>query len=693
MKQRNLYELNLNINTAGAKVMDPLVVQELKSLIENYNDLKYRRDKNLKGHIPTITEYISYVEKNCIMIFEKEYNVLLKQFSGYESANSIQQEFVEALVLGLKKLIPVYGDLIALVVDPHCEVFHNNLIKDSRETIDDIIRFGDLFSSSGELVSNSDNLFGVIKDKLRFHGFVFSALKSSLNQLRMRNESSNKESTLIKVKNYSQKYFYKFFLVLVLGFAALYLFSPEVFTQNYINALKLTGWIILLLWIPFWFPRTMPNKNKQIIPLILLAALCILLTYGLIWGFWLLILLLGYPLKEIHSFSSNASSTKKANRDAKKVLILPMMVSLAIVFIITLEPLWYIGFVVWVIWAYTCNISLKYFRPAFDTISKHDQGKKELIKDPWIFASLFFSCIFIILEGLSITTNEFLRDLYLTSAQIALTLVGFLLALQAILGNISLKSDTEKQRIFELEMIFRSMEGLKGFMITFMSLFIISVLGAFSTKSTNDAELRLTIAWILNPIDLNIDDLAIFYKITLFVCFITLLSLNVAYLNYLFHSSSLLILPFKSVLSSKPILIEKFSNWTSSKLLEEDIKQVFTKESDLNGLVLHEMLINDLEHGLFANCEFEVSFPNKQELMNRSVLLGNILIEKRGFTKVTIWARSNEGSLGLIKIFQVDLNKEKMDFLNQANNLDLEYKFNQIGAFFSRSAYTEDQLM
>ena len=115
-------------------MMNPLVVQELKSLIENYNDLKYRRDKNLSGHILTIPDYIAYVE-NIIMIFEREYCDLSKRFSKYESANSIPQEFVETLIFILKKLIPVYEEIIALVVDPQCDAFHNKLIKNKKTNI------------------------------------------------------------------------------------------------------------------------------------------------------------------------------------------------------------------------------------------------------------------------------------------------------------------------------------------------------------------------------------------------------------------------------------------------------------------------------------------------------------------------------------------------------------------------------
>jgi len=126
---------------------------------------------------------------------------------------------------------------------------------------------------------------------------------------------------------------------------------------------------------------------------------------------------------------------------------------------------------------------------------------------------------------------------------------------------------------------------------------------------------------------------------------------------------------------------------------DEDIKHSLYNEPRLNGRILQEVLINNLEDGLFANCKIEVAFPDKQDLMSLSKAIGDVLITKRGFAKVDVWAVSKQGSLGLAKVFQVELNAEKIEFLDKETSLDTEYKFAQIGARFKDFAYKESQLI
>jgi len=661
--------------------------KELEILVEHYDKIKWKKTKNLKDPILSTPDYISFVENDILAIFESEFENISKLLSSYDIAGS-SEVVAENVAKTMRKLMILYESTNAMVVNPECEAIHDELIKELRDRIDDIVSIGTLLTDLGEKSLNHNQQFEFEKSNFERKHYGFSRLRFSLNRLKLINNKPRGKPILDQVGSKLWRHFNKVLIILII-FSVLFYFFFRNYIISYDYYLKFLSWIIFLLWNPYWFGRAVPIRYRTIIPLMVLGIISICFSYGLAKGALILLVLLGYPLFEI--FSSDKKRIERNHNEIRKRLFTPMLISLILVFIITQEPIWLVGFAVWIIWMYTSNISVKYFRPTFDTISK--TGKDELIKDPWVFASLLFSCIFIISNGFSETTNEFLRSLYLASAQIALTLVGFLLALQAVMSNVSLKSVSEKQKIFEIEMILRSMEGLKGFLIVFISLFIVSLLGAFSTKSTNGNELKLTISWLLAPTGLGIDNALIFYKIIIFTCFITLISLNIAYLIYFFYSSSLFILPFQLVLFSRSVLIEKFSSPSNTAVLEKNIKDAFATEPKLNGRVIRELLINEIDEGLFANCTFEVIFPKKLDLINLSLVVGDILIKKMSFSKIFVGAMSNQGSLDLIYVFKMELNKEKLDFLEAQNGLDKEYKFDQLGGTIWSPAYPGNQIV
>ncbi len=670
------------------QLMERSTLEELKSLRMEYEKIKWVKEKDVTSAIRSVEDYINYVRNNVLLNFEEEYNKLFVLISSREFNNFFSQDAADSLVLSLRKLLPIYRDVVLQMVDPKCEALNNNFIKNLRRILDNIILLTEGFAPSGMLAFNATKIFDISKSNFN-DKHIFLSLKSELKHFESQERWRKAKPKLSDSKSVLNKYLNKLFFIFIVISTVAYVIWSKDFIQPINYVLKFIGWIILLLWIPFWFPRTTRNRYKPVVYLIICSVLSIILAYGPYIGIILIILLLGYPLKEILSLNSEYVDRKSSH--AKKMLYLPMAISLILVFLITLEPLWFMGLLIWIIWIYVTKINYIYFRPAFDNISKQDKEKDELIEDPWMFTALFISCIIIVMSGLNSTSDQFLSDLYFTSAQIALVLVGFLFAVQGVLSSISLKSNNQKGKNFEMKMILKSMDGLKGFMLAFISLFIISMLGAFSIKSGNSGELQLTIDWLMNPMNFGFENLPAFLKNIVFFSFIVILSLSIAYLHYFFHLGELIVFPFKLSLISEPALIENIS--TSDKSLKEIIKNEIIKEDKLNGKLFRNIIITNLDEGLFANCELEEAFPNKVNMMSLAKILGNLLIEKQKFFKATIWVRSNQGSIGLRKVFQVSLDKERMDFLNKDDGLDMEYKFIQIGAFFWSPAYEESQIM
>jgi hypothetical protein len=71
-----------------------------------------------------------------------------------------------------------------------------------------------------------------------------------------------------------------------------------------------------------------------------------------------------------------------------------------------------------------------------------------------------------------------------------------------VVNSSSLKSETAKGELFEAQSLMRILEGFTGFMITFLTLFFVSVLGYFST--TKFQTLSLTSEYLTSPTDFNI---------------------------------------------------------------------------------------------------------------------------------------------------------------------------------------------
>jgi len=663
-------------------------IKELKEVMENYNDSKFDRDKNINDSLISAQDYVNLCFK-IIPIFENNHKLLTELISKHNSSNFFTSENANKLLGILNELIPKFNEIKVIIVHPKFEDVHTKLIKATIQEIDGIIEICQYFCPPNNFNLTKEQIFSIAEIcYVKYPNFKFKAIKSTLNGIQSRKALSHSlkafgNKILAKIKKYSlPSLFLIIFLLILLG--------PAYLKYNLINLLEILGWGIVLLWIPFWFFRGLYVKNKPLLRLLFIGVLSIVIPYyfksGLIISILLTIILIGIPILVI--LTQNSRAVERFNKRIRNFLFIPTLIALFLAFIITREPLWLIGAIIWLTFTVISQISYVYFRSSFDMLSKQDISADELVKDQWVFIGLLFVCIAVSSGILSNIDNTFLSGLYQSSSQIAITLVGILLAIQGVLSNMSLKSETKKDKILEATMILKIADGLKGFMIIFISLFILSLFGLFSSKE--EFNISFNTAWLLNPINTSNVDLYTLLISLLFVSFITVLSLSIGYLYYLFLSRNLILLPLKSRFMFKPVFIE---NTNGSYSETQEIVQELENSRELNGRIIKNLTINEYKNDLFANFEIEVIFPDKKDLMELSISLGKIMIEKKNFDRISITIRSIQGSFGLMKVFEVSLDKDKLKFLNEDNGLDLEYKFSQLRTHIWGPAFKESHIL
>ncbi|WP_414468329.1 hypothetical protein [Methanobacterium sp. ACI-7] len=660
--------------------------RKLKKLIDEF-DNRFEMNRNISSPLISTNDYVDTCF-NTLDIFEKNYKIVSKLISEHNSNNFFTSENADKLLEILGELIPKFNEIKEMVVDPKFEDAHSKLIKALMEEIDRIMDICKYYCPPDTFNLTKEQIFKIAEiHYVQYHNFNFKTIKNTIKSIESRQILSNSfksfgNNILTKIKKYILPFSFLIIFLLIL-------FGPEHLKNNLLNLLEILGWGIVLLWIPFWFLRGLYVKNKPILRLVFIGIISILIPYffksGLITSLFLVGILIGFPMLMILTQSSKA--VERYNNRARTLLFIPTLISLFLAFIITQEPLWLIGGIIWLTFTIMSRISYIYFRPSFDMLSKQDMNAEELIKDQWVFIGLFFVCIAISSGILSNITNTFLSSLYQSSSQIAITLVGILLAVQGVLSNMSLKSETKKDQILEATMILKIADGLKGFMIIFILLFILSLFGSFSSKESFNLNFNTT--WLLNTINLSNIDLNSILVSLLFISFITVLSLSIGYLYYLFLSRNLILLPLKSRYMFKPVLIEENHSTYSET---DDVVTELENTRELNGRIIKNLIINDTPD-LFANITIEEMFPDKKDLMELSLKLGEIMIERKNFDRISIMVMSIQGSFGLMKVFQVNLDKDKLKFLNEDNGLDLEYKFTQLEAHIWSPAFKESHIL
>ena len=403
-------------------------------------------------------------------------------------------------------------------------------------------------------------------------------------------------------------------------------------------------------------------------------------------------LLFGFPMYKLWRATRNIRALERTDGKARESLYRPTMFSLLLGYIFTREPIWFVGFLIFAVWTAISAVSYKYFRPSLDSIAKQDIEQGEVVVDQWVFVALLISSLALSIGILTNLSYGFLSDLFKTSAQIALTLVGFLLALQGIVSNASLRSETERLKRFEMRTILGLMEGLTGFMLIFLGLFLVSLVGVFVTQ--NPGTLQMTTSWLLSPLSISASSMFELATLALLSIFVTTLSLSIVYLYRLFLAGHLVIVPLKTALLAKPVLIEKTIDHTDSPQLEEQIITTLSKTSELNGMIINQIMIHQSDdEKLHARLELEIVLPDKQELIQLARTVGKTFIDRLDFDRVRVSARCQQGSLGLWEVFHVELDQEALEFLNRDDGLSLEYKFEQLNPRFWSPAFKESQIM
>jgi len=732
--------------------MTKLMSVDLMECIQEFENIYNQNEKDFTK-IYTYEQYIQLIRSEFIPQVEPEINRFYEFFSKFHSENFDYESFKTEIVHSFQTLLPKYKLLKSIVVNQDCETTQEEILSFLYNFISDLKFVSSIYVPSNVVLSREVTI-ELSKSKFNSYKKKYKTLIRSIDGLEARKKLKSIKPTFLEpTKQKTLKIGRKtLFLILFAPVLLTVLFhSSEIFVYiiNVIETLlpfkilvsildipkllflyllntietlnsfmfahqsifKISIWFLSILWIPSLFLRKSPislSYSKELILLIISASIYVLFIYKpFMKGLLLALGLFLYPL--ICLLSLDSSKIERANSDSRKVMFYPMLLALLFSFLITLEPLWLIGVTIWVCFIIVAKISYRYFVPTFNSLSKKDTERDdEIVMDPWILISLLFSCLLLGTGILGELEDTFLSGLYLDSIQIALILIGFLLAAQGVVNSASLKSETEKGKLFEAQSLLRILEGFTGFMITFLTLFIVSIIGYFST--TKFTTFSISSKYITSTINFSSFSKPEFAAILIFSFFITLFILSIFHLFYLFLSGNLILNPLKTTIMYSPLLIESTTNMTKlnpliktieesqievsqteEKQIEKDTINKLKNDRKLNGKVMTSFSINKFSEdlGYYIGCEFEVLTPNKIDLMELSVNLGTNLILYGRFSRISVIVRSKEGSLEMIKVFQVELTEEKLKFVTQNNNLDLEYKFEQVGAFFWNPAFKE----
>jgi len=346
--------------------------QDLMALLEQYNELKWSSEKNLKGTIPSIQDYLKLIQADLMPLIEHEYSKIFSKASNIDSNNITSPEIRDIVTASLRRLIPTYLRISELIVDPNCESVNNELKKELREIIDNIILLASIFYDIKNSRMSNEQILKIYKIEFNNTNYRFNSIKYGLKQLQNKDNSSRKNP----IKSNVYRFLNKSGPAVLLFFVVALLFAHKYGPQNYIQlldyTLKIVGWATILLWIPFYFLRTSTLRKRLLLPLLFSAMICMLFSYGLWKGLLLIFILIVYPIAKILSIDEPGTARKSYNKTIN-TLFFTSSLSLFLAFIVTREPIWIIGLLIWLIWIYTSASSRRYFRPSFDNISKWDR--------------------------------------------------------------------------------------------------------------------------------------------------------------------------------------------------------------------------------------------------------------------------------------------------------------------------------
>src|SRR5690606_18241373 len=140
-------------------------------------------EKNLKGEIPSIQDYINLIQAELMPLIEHEYNKMSSKVSNINSDNITSPELRDIVTASLRKLIPIYLRISALVVDPNCESVNNELKKELRKIIDNIILLASIFYDIKNSRMSNEQILKISKIEFNNTNYRFNSIKYGLKQL------------------------------------------------------------------------------------------------------------------------------------------------------------------------------------------------------------------------------------------------------------------------------------------------------------------------------------------------------------------------------------------------------------------------------------------------------------------------------------------------------------------------------
>jgi hypothetical protein len=487
---------------------------------------------------------------------------------------------------------------------------------------------------------------------------------------------------------------------------------------------KLFIWLVTVLWFPMLFFTGLGGGYLTSYILFSLMWVFILApwAYGLGQGLLVAIFLAGLPLSRVVG-SGGEKVDRRSRKIPKQFYVTAAFCLFLVGTVITHELIWWYSLIVWITFAFTANMSFKYFRNTFDMIQSLYPGRQAgHLRRRLHFVTLVISIVLLFPGVLPPLSHEILLSLYRDAATLAFGMIAILMAVQAIVPGITtwLQSSDPAAGIREKRTLLGISGGLEGFMRTFFLVFLIAFGGSIITAMTPaDVVLaRFDKDVTLVPISTLVDIMNPFYHFvysaewtrlgvhsSLFAVFMYFAIYSLAQLYYLFIATNTTVLPIKDALLSSPVVIENLEVQTfgldddAKCEMEEVGRKLHTSLSNsrrLRGEVINRLAITTTEskHGIISLVDMEMDLPSLE-----SIIEGALEVLRCGFSVPNIShvrlriSRVDHGQSPLNHVFSIEVDRKEFDFLEKdVSGMDIEYKMEQVGAKFQRYLLPEAQI-
>ena len=701
--------------------------QQITGLIDAFNEVRFRKKKDIDR------VFAGYGDS--LKQFEQPLEVWRTGLADLQSAvESLSAEdlrvgritpAVERIIEITKRLVETLENVSSAIVHPKLESFQRQLIDDLRKLLGEVEFVLDFYSTRDVSPIDPEAVLKLLEIQIQSSKLSLSARQNALVQLKnqaIRHEAKTVKSTKSHQWSHWGRKLRRLAIFLVL--AALPLsnyFVPESQLVILKDAAKIIVWAVSILWFPTVFLRV--SSNWRLTSYVLTALLgCLPLlwwTYGLLRAVVIGALLVAIPLGRV--LSAEKEEIEREPHQVSKRLYRAVSVALLSVMVVTREPLWFIGLIIWLIFTFIANLSLTYFRPTFDALESLDirqSGRR--IKDRMFYFSLLTTILLLCPGVLGQLDKKFVMDAYQLIGGIALTLIAILLGVQGVIPTITMKAEKGPGYLRELQAMLKATHGLEGFMRTFFAVFLLSLAG-FVFGSVYPAEpylVDLSRAYILGrtsyvldlinpfvPFTFSTEYTLLFIHTALFSGFLCLVVFSLSQLYYLFVATNTLMIPVKLVLQSTPAIIERIDGPPSSldesqtavhaNMVANCIKAEIQRRDKLNGHLFRRLGVFPTDPDRFGVIiEAEVPFPGRESLIEMALQVFEASFTAPEVEKVSLVVRSRQGKLGFMKVFQLNVNRREFEFVKTRHEeLSVEYKMIQLGAFFWRPAFPEAQIL